>query len=435
MKVNLLNKVKKVKWWFWGLIGAVIIGALYLASTNFSSWNISNSSITKKDASISSEPVHIVSNINIGSMGDLLIHAPMLVASFDKNTKQYNFEKIFTYIKPYIEDLDYAVINLEGTLAKDNYSGYPTFKYPDNIIDCAKNCGFNMFLTANNHSNDGGPSGFARTADILKQKGVDFTGTRVNKEDAKYVIKDIKGIKIGVVNYTYGEISENGTASVNGIPSSRENSKLFNVFDYKKLEDFYNEQADIIAEMREIGVDKILYYMHWGEEYQLKPNDSQQKIAQKLCDLGVDVIIGGHPHVIQPMDIIHSDVSDKDTVCIYSLGNAVSNQRKERKGIINSGHTEDGVIFTVSFTKYSDGTVLTSGVKILPTWVNLYTGEAGEKVYQIVPLDKSKDWNTLNLKNNLENASASYQRTMWLLEPGFKKANDLISKRLEIYPD
>ena len=380
---------------------------------------------------VSGQSVYVVSKVDIGSMGDILIHSPVLNAFYDKDSGKYNFEKIFTYIKPYIKELDYAVINLEGTLSEGNYSGYPTFRYPDNIIDCAKDCGFSMFLTSNNHSNDGGSLGFIKTMEILKQKGVDFTGTRINKEDPRYFIKDLNGIKFGIVNYTYGTISEDGIVSVNGIPSTRENGDRLNVFDYKRLEDFYNDQKNIVEDLKRNEVDKIIYYMHWGEEYQLKPNTLQQKMSQKLCDLGVDVIIGGHPHVIQPMDVIHSDISNKDTVCIYSIGNAISNQRKEIKEIISSGHTEDGVIFTVSFEKYSNGVVVTSDVKVLPTWVNLYNAENGKKVYQIIPLDKSKNWDNFNLKENskaFKNADESYNRTMWLLNPGLKKIKDIISQ-------
>ena len=173
--------------------------------------------------------------------------------------------------------------------------------------------------------------------------------------------------------------------------------------------------------------------MHWGAEYQLKENTTQRAIAQKLCDLGVDVIIGGHPHVIQPIDVLHSDISGKTTLCIYSIGNAVSNQRQERMDM-KSGHTEDSVLFSVTFTKYSDGNVLTSDVEILPTWVNLYKGSNGKNIYQIVPLDKSINWQSnFNLsasQNGVERANKSFNWTLQLLSPGLQKAKDALSQRL-----
>lgn len=420
MKNTSTSKLIKVS-----VLGLFMLAAIMLTVQYF---NSSEEQVNKENFS-KSGTVHAVSTAKIGSMGDLLIHSPILSAFCDEKSKSYNFEKIFTHLKPYIKSLDYAVINMEGTLAEGNFSGYPTFRCPDNIIDCAKDCGFDMFLTANNHSNDGGASGFIRTAEVLKSKNVDFIGTRLNPDDKKYIIKDINGVKVGMVNYTYGEISDDGIVRVNGIPSSAQNSKLFNVFDYNKLDDFYKDQSAIIAEIRSHGADKIIYYMHWGAEYQLKENATQRAIAQKLCDLGVDVIIGGHPHVIQPIDVLHSDVSGKTTVCIYSTGNAVSNQRQERMDM-KSGHTEDGVLFTVTFTKYSDGNVLTSDVEILPTWVNLYSNN-GKNIYQIVPLDKSVNWQSdFNLstpQNNVGRANKSYNRTMQLLSPGLQKVKNILS--------
>ncbi len=421
------------------LLALFIISSLFLAAHYFS---LNNGNIKNTEIAETPEPPHIIASATIGSMGDLLIHSPILSEAYDQKSKSYNFENVFTYLEPYIKKLDYAVINMEGTLSGTDFSGYPMFRCPDNLIDCAKKCGFNLFLTANNHSNDGGTAGFTRTPEILKRKDVDFIGIRINPEDKKYIIKDINGIKVGMVNYTYGNINNSGIVSVNGIPSTSQNSKLFNVFDDNNLEDFYKEQCDIIADMKEHGADKIIYYMHWGVEYQLKETATQQAIAQKLCDFGVDVIVGGHPHVIQPIDVLHSDISGKTTVCIYSLGNAISNQRKEYMDI-KSGHTEDGVLFIVAFTKYSDGNLLTSDIEVLPTWVNLYKGNNGKKIYQVVPLDKNVDWNNnFNLSaasKGIERANKSYNRTMQLLSSGLQKAKDIILKNLnntypEIYP-
>ncbi len=378
--------------------------------------------------------VHIVSCAKIGNMGDLLMHSPLITAYYDKNSNSHNFENIFSYMSPYIKNVDYSVINMEGTLSSKNFSGYPCFRCPECIID---HCGFDMFLTANNHSYDARSSGFHHTSETLKNKNVDFIGTRLNEDNKKYIVKEINGIKLGMINYTYGTINKDGTVSVNGIPCNASDSKLLNVFDYNFLDTFFDEQETLIANMKKDGADKIIYYMHWGNEYQLKENSLQRKIAQKLCDLGVDVIIGGHPHVVQPMDLLHSKISGKDTICIYSTGNAISNQRRNLMNL-KTGHTEDGVFFTLSFTKYSDGNVLLSDVEILPTWVNLYTTDNGKKNYQILPLDKEKDWTTcFGLSPNLlDHAEKSYERTMAILGSGFKKAKNFIRENLiNSYPN
>lgn len=397
-------------------------------------------SVTTNDCALTAmqapDPIHVVSTASIGSMGDLLIHSPILRAFCDTSSNSYNFEKIFTHIDPYIKELDYAAIDLEGSLAGSNFSGYPLFRCPDNMIDSAKNCGFKLFLTANNHSNDAGKNGFMRTLDILREKNVDYIGTRSNVSDKKYIIRDINGIRIGMVNYTYGTISDNGIASVNGIPLSNETTPLINVFDYTKLDDFYNQQENLIKQMKEDDAHAIVYFMHWGSEYQTKENSFQQSIAKKLADLGVDVIIGGHPHVVQPMDVIHSDVSGKDTICIYSVGNAVSNQRKSLMDL-KTGHTEDGVLFKCTFTKLSDNKVLLTSVDALPTWVNLYTNN-GKRVYQIIPLDKQKNWVTqFGLSSeSLSMAQKSYDRTMNIISTGLNKSKDvLLENASNSYPE
>lgn len=394
--------------------------------------------IDKSDITSIQEQTTISSTATIGNMGDILIHSPILNAYYDTSSKTYDFEKIFTYIEPYIKKLDYSVINMEGSLTDNNFSGYPMFKCPENIIDSAKKSGFRMFLTANNHSNDNSSAGIVKTSEILNKKNVDYIGTRSKSETPKYIIKDINGIKVAMINYTYGKINDNGIISVNGLPCNLQTSPLLNVFDCEKLDNFYVEQQELIKDMKKDGADIIFYYIHWGIEYQTQENNIQRSIAQKLCDLGVDVIVGGHPHVIQPMDILHSEISQKDTICIYSLGNSISNQRQELMDM-KTGHTEDGVLFNVTLTKYSNGTVQPTKVDILPTWVSRYF-DKNNKIYQIIPLDKNINWDhNFNLDlvpNGLNCANKSYERTTKLLLPGLHKINNTLSEKLnEMYPE
>lgn len=371
--------------------------------------------------------IKVVSTVKIGSMGDILMHMPIIDANYNKSLDSYNFKNIFRDVLPYVQSLDYSVINMEGTLSKKTFSGYPCFRCPENIID---DCGFDMFLTANNHSYDARSLGFHNTVKTLKNKNVDFIGTRLNKDDKKYIIKDINGIKIGMANYTYGDINDNGIKSVNGILCNSSDGELLNVFSYDKLDYFFDEQKNLINDMKENGADKIIYYMHWGNEYEIQENSLQKTVAKGLCDLGVDIIIGGHPHVVQPIDVLHSEISNKDTICIYSMGNAISNQRREYMNL-KSGHTEDGVMFIVAFTKYSDGNVFVSDVEVLPTWVYLYNDNFGKKAYKILPLDKEKDWATCFRlsKDVLDKANKSYDRTMNIIGEGLLKAKNTISER------
>ena len=151
-------------------------------------------------------------------------------------------------------------------------------------------------------------------------------------------------------------------------------------------------------------------------------------MAQKICDLGVDVLIGGHPHVVQPVDLISATNSSQKTVCVYSMGNMVSNQRRQYMGI-KDGHTEDGMFFKMSFSRYSDGSVVFENIEVVPTWVHLYTS-GGKNVYNVVPLSENLDAAALGLdksSNGLSLAKGSYERTMKLVSEGVKECNDYLA--------
>lgn len=410
---------------------ALILSLACLLTLCSCSKNVENQADQVSEVASNSEP-SIVSSATIGNMGDLLIHSPILNAYYSKENDSYNFDSIFTYIKPYVQKHDYAAVDLEGSLAGSDYSGYPMFRCPDSLIDSAKNAGFDMFLIANNHSNDGLSQGFMRTMDVLSEKGVDYIGSRQSDSYKNYIVKDINGIKIGMVNYTYGTISNDQVVAVNGILSTEETSKLINVFDYNNLDSFYSKQEQVIKNMKDDGAEAIVYYMHWGTEYLLDSSPQQKEIAQKLCDLGVDVIVGGHPHVVEPIEVLSSNALDKKMVCLYSMGNAISNQRKELlMEDITTGHTEDGLLFTIGFSKYSNGDVVLSKVDALPTWVNMKVNSVGKREYEIIPLDKSLDWaSSFNMDSNtLSKANDSYNRTMDLIGEGLKDSQSVLGQK------
>ena len=371
--------------------------------------------------------IKATSTINIANTGDILIHSPLLKVYLDSKTGKHNFDGIFSYISPYINKFDYAVANLECSISKPEwgYSGYPQFKIPHSIIDSIQNSGFDMVLTANNHTNDGGAKGVLATIDSLKSKNVDFIGLREDSKSKRYLVKDINGIKVGMINYTYGEIFKDGRCALNGIPMTSETSMLINVFDYSKLSLFYSQIESLISDMRNDGVNVIILYIHWGNEYMLRPNDYQKSIAQKMCDLGVDVIVGGHPHVVQPVGIFKSADGSHIMPCLYSMGNAVSNQRTSLMDM-KTGHTEDGLIFTIEITKYNNNTAQVTDIDVLPTWVSM-SFESSKKQYKIIPLDKTVDWGkNFKLTSGLKSAQKSYDRTMQLVSEGIEKfRNDI----------
>lgn len=369
-----------------------------------------------------------VSTVTVGSAGDVLLHIPVLNGS-KKSDGTYNFDKIFTYISSQIKSCDYFVANLETTLAGTEngrkYSGFPCFNSPDSILSSLKAAGVDCLLTANNHTYDTGAHGVKRTLTKVKESEFDSVGTRQTEAEKKYLVKNVKDIKLGITCYTYETEYAKGKA-LNGIPVGAETAPLINSFDYEAIGSFYEQIGKDLTNMKNEGAEITMVYLHWGNEYQLSPDSHQKSIAQKLCDMGVDVIIGGHPHVVQPVDLITSTDGTHKTVCVYSVGNMVSNQRRNLMGL-KTGHTEDGLIFKVTISKYSDGTVMVEKVKSVPTWVHLYSG-----TYNIVPLSKNLDGKAAQLGlsksgTGLSLAKGSYERTMELVKAGTSKCNKYLS--------
>ena len=212
-----------------------------------------------------------------------------------------------------------------------------------------------------------------------------------------------------------------------------EDAPLINTFDYTNLELFYDEISASMTEADLRGADAFVLFVHWGYEYQTVQAPVQSEMAQELCDLGVDVIIGGHPHVVQPVELLTSTTDEtQKTVCLYSMGNAVSNQRLGNISYVNTAHTEDGVLFSVTFTRYSDGTVILESAECLPTWVNLGTNPSTCRwEYNILPLDKSiTDWKTqFDLSDaGLKKCVDSYDRTVAIVGAGMTAVNEYLAQ-------
>lgn len=372
-------------------------------------------------------PEHVVSTATIVSTGDILMHKPVIDTGWVNGG--YNFDSVFQFIEEDVTAADLAVANLETTLAgTDNgyqYAGYPNFNCPDAIVDGAKDAGFDLLLNANNHSYDTSSVGVHRTISIIRDRELDYLGFVDSNEEKRYQVKEINGINIGMICYTYETDNRADTVALNGLPLKADDKDLVNAFDYNALDTFYTELSGHLENMEADGAEATVLYIHWGEEYQLQANENQKKIAQKLCDLGIDVIIGGHPHVVQPMDLLESTVDpDHKTVCLYSMGNAVSNQRQGYLERISTAHTEDGVLFSVTFSKYSDGTVYLESTDLLPLWVYRRNDGTGNE-YNILPLhtDRSDEWPELyNIREvTVNSALKSFDRTMAIVGEGLEE--------------
>ena len=385
------------------------------------------------------QPVYIdpsqlveIARADITVAGDVMLHLPIVRTS--QTGDGYNFDGIFTHVKPYIAAADYAVANLETTLSGTDgkeYTGFPNFNSPDQVAFSAKNAGFDMLLTGNNHCYDYGTAGLERTLSTLKSCQLDTLGTVESSAETRHVVKNLNGIKVGMACYTSADIDENGNVTINGLTTDSTATGLINAFDYDKLSQFYTEVEGEIAAMRANGAEAIIVYLHWGDEFSTNASDNQKAIAQKLCDLGVDVIAGSHPHVIQPIDLLTSSVDPAHrTICLYSMGNFLSNQRADNISL-TTGHSEDGVLFTFALTKYNDGSVRVSAINLLPTWV-LVQGSGENRDFYILPLNQTvTDWQSAYglSEEQLSAAKNSYNRTMALVTPGLNKVIPYLSEQ------
>ena len=384
---------------------------------------------TVTEPSVPTEPpVQTVGSATISAVGDVMMHLPVVYAGLRGG--RYNYDSMFSYLKPYVQKADYAAANLETTLAGlkagESYTGYPDFNSPDAILDALKKSGFDLILTANNHNYDTGTDGLYRTQEEILERDLHKLGTKLSDMEPNYRIVEINGIRIGMVCYSYENDSGANRKTMGDDVVAKADMDLINSFDYHHLGKFYEEMQLNMALMKAEGVDAVVAFLHWGTENALNSSSRQRTIAQNLCNLGVDVIVGSHPHVVQPVELYSSayDAGHK-MVCIYSLGNVLSNQRREEAGIPNSGHTEDGALCNLTFTKYPDGTVLLTDVEMLPLWVHYYK-QSGRKYYRILPLDAAvPDWKSAyNLSDEiLKETIHSWTRTHAIIDSGLEKVD------------
>ncbi|WP_394898978.1 CapA family protein [Clostridium paraputrificum] len=325
--------------------------------------------------------------ISVLGAGDVLMHMEQVYSGYDSKTNTYNYDNFFTYVKNYVSTSDLAICNSETTyLGKGhNFSGYPKFNSPKEILNSIKNAGFDMVCSTHNHINDMGDKGIESTAKLIKEAGLDLLGIKNTVKDKNYIVKDIKGVKIGITNYTYSTIDKNGYRYINGLPLSKEMEPEINLFSDSNIENDINNMKSTYDNMIKDGAEFTIFYIHWGNEYQLQPSAQQEKLAGMLNSIGVNVIFGSHPHVVQPIRTLKNDTNGNETLVCYSLGNFISNQRFETMGNIKS---EDGLMVKLFITKDSNNKLKLTSYETEPTWVYKYVNASGKTVYNILPTNK-----------------------------------------------
>lgn len=352
---------------------------IYLNNGIDKTGRVENSVDEKEQEAIENEEIKY---IDIVSLGNLIIHQSQINGA--KNENGYDFSPSFQYIKEMVSEADISLGILEGALAGGEPTGYPIFNSPDEVIDSLRDTGIDVVNYANNHIYDYDDEGLQRTIEITKEKGLDVLGIKSTEEEKSYLVKEVDGVKIGFASYVFETETINGYKTINSNPVSINSENLINTFNYNDLESFYNRIASEISAMKAEGVEFIIASMHWGEEYNTYTEATQNEIAKKLNELGVDIILGGHPHVIQPYEIICNE-SGHSTFVIYSQGNSLSNQSEQEIGVAES---EDGIMIKFTLEK-KDGNVSLKEYKIIPTWV--YKEEKGDGTYyhKIIPVEEA----------------------------------------------
>lgn len=284
-----------------------------------------------------------VDSITLVFAGDMMSHMPQVKAAYNPQSKRHEYEHWFQFLKDTIASADFAIANLETPLGGEPYSGYPMFSAPDAFAEDLKKVGFDILVTANNHTVDKGRKGLERTLSILDSLKIFHTGSFRDKQEhdsTTPLMIEAKGVKIALLSYTYG---------TNGIPVPKPN--VVNLIDHVQME------KDIIN-ARSLGAQIVIPIIHWGVEYQTYEHPSQIKTAEFLASKGVDAIIGMHPHVVQPIKYVKRNA---DSIPVaYSLGNVVANMRDRYK---------DGGLFVQLTIKMVNDTPRITSFKDIPFWV------------------------------------------------------------------
>ncbi|MEG0292004.1 MAG: CapA family protein [Anaerovoracaceae bacterium] len=327
-------------------------------------------------------------DLSITCVGDVMLHMPQINAAYKSKTKEYNYDDNFEYVAKYIKNADLALCNMEVTFPLKPYQGYPAFRVPDALATAVSKAGFDVALTSNNHMNDSGADGLKRTAKVLKKEGLKVTGSRIDKEQKNYVVTEVKGVKVGVVSYTYANSANNNSVSINGNPLYGEDKVLANYFTASNIDEDLKRINKTVKAAEADGAELIILYYHWGEEYKTSPNELQKKIAKASAKMNVDIIYASHPHVLQNVDVIKVKDKDgkikKEVPIYYSMGNFISNQNRHT---LNNKLTEIGVLAGIDCTYDQKLDKITSfKFNAVPTWVNVYYKE-GKRKYVVIPLD------------------------------------------------
>jgi poly-gamma-glutamate synthesis protein (capsule biosynthesis protein) len=300
--------------------------------------------------------------IRLVFVGDVMGHGMQITGAWrDGGDTAYNYHPVFQYVKDYITSADIAFANLEVTLAGTPYTGYPQFSSHLSLASALQDAGFDVLTTANNHSLDRGKQGLERTIEVLDSMSIAHTGTFKDSAawNSHYPLQvERKGFRFALLNYTYGT---NGFAV--------ESPNVINRIDTIRM-------AADLAKAADLQPDCIIAFLHWGEEYKNMENATQRQLSHFLARHGCHLIVGAHPHVVQPFDKIPTANGDSVPV-IYSMGNFVSNQRDR--------YRNGGIALDIVFVRTAD-TLRVASCSYEPFWVHRF-GNNNVSVFRLIPVN------------------------------------------------
>ncbi len=323
----------------------------------------------------------------------------------------YDYSECFDFLRGMLDD-GYAVADYEGTLGGKPYTGYPRFSGPDEIVPALWDAGFRMMLTANNHTIDTGLEGVRRTARLFREYGFETIGTRPDTSSESFAVVDVNGIRIGFAGFTFetpGTDAEYaaGIRALNALPMPEGAAELIDSFNPYR-EDLYEKDKEELFRrvplLRERGAEAVVLFLHWGEDYswtddldaatlaaqyghlaqaRLKPSPYVEALAKELADLGVDVIVGNHPHLVHRIDVIESDVTGRSTLVYYSTGNLLS-----AMDFSHNARYRDGILARITIQRNAEGETAVTRGEYIPLYCSRWlTGE--RRHYQILPVRRA----------------------------------------------
>lgn len=371
--------------------------SLFIAyKTDFKFENINTVSSEKleknKDADEEKEDK---TQVKILATGDMIFHQP-IVKNY-RTGESYDFTPIFANISEDINGADIAIANFEGSVNSNRkLSGFPMFNFPKESIYSLKNAGFDILSTANNHSLDTGLDGVAETISHIKESGMESFGT-LSEDGEKGILVEKNGIKIGLISFT---------DTLNGMDSLMRNKEY-------SVNTFSQDVAGNIKNLKDKS-DIVIVYPHWGNEYQHHPSERQIFLKEKLHEYGADIILGSHPHVLQRYEV--EEINNKKLFTIYSMGNALSNQRVEN---LKKSGVDTGALVKLEIEKDNiSGVTNLKSFEVQPTYVNRYRANGRlnydvVKLQDIIPGGKLSDGIDKNLQNS---ADKKYKEALGVLQ-------------------